>query len=127
MKLSPSAGQAYSDALAGGVGHTPGPWVADEPNYDKRIVLRAPASGHMIVCSVGNGGCTSDHKPTAIDQTAMAQANARLIAAAPAMYQALKALLDRYHVMGCGDGPEALASAAALRTASPSPESEGGS
>lgn len=45
------------------------------------------------------------------------QANARLIAAAPELLEALKALLERYHIMGCGDGIEALQAAAAIKKA----------
>lgn len=44
-------------------------------------------------------------------------ADARLIAAAPELLEACKGLLERYLIMGCGEGIEALAAKAAIARA----------
>lgn len=64
------------------VKHTPGPWHAGEyEEYDQAVI--GPAGIMVADCSIY-------HETRSIETN---QANARLIAAAPEMYAALKALL----------------------------------
>lgn len=83
---------------------TPGPW-----HWTKDIVIGeynlAPG---ILLTALTDGTPWGDE----IDR-----ANAHLIATAPDLYDALKALLDRYIIMGCGEGPEALAAKFALAKA----------
>ncbi|MBA4086656.1 MAG: hypothetical protein C0491_02490 [Novosphingobium sp.] len=57
--------------------HTPGPWIIDPRHYwDKGIGIRQDADGwHRLYCEVDRDDCDRD----------TAEANARLIAAAPAL------------------------------------------
>ena len=45
------------------------------------------------------------------------EANGVMLAAAPALLEACEALLERYLIMGCGEGPEALKARAAISSA----------
>ena len=57
--------------------HTPGPWVINE---SKNIIFIPTSFGNDIVCTITNGGHIKE----------VSDANARLIAAAPEMLEALK-------------------------------------
>ncbi len=64
-------------------GHTPGPWMATRSLHDSRVVI-CTEHGHRIdVASTYAGGCGVP-----------VEANARLIAAAPELYMALKVIVD---------------------------------
>jgi hypothetical protein len=72
--------------------HTPGPW---EPDRDARAVY----AGNMRVCDIRGWGHLTGGGHTALNLSgeqavAIQAANARLIAAAPAMLSALKAIED---------------------------------
>lgn len=90
----------------GEVKHTPGPW-----EYIDATKVASMQYAPACVIKSGNKQISrfswNDDSPF-FPNKEESQANARLIAAAPEMLEALKALLDRYHIMGCGDGPEAL-------------------
>ena len=108
--------------------HTPGPWTADEaPHWGQPgIEVRTPDGGinvRMIGASascadfdqdgvaeyvpvVYDDGHTLYHEPNALATTL---ANARLIAAAPEMYEALRDMLAAY---GDGSGDPVLLQAA---------------
>lgn len=62
--------------------HTPGPWIIDPRHYwDKGIGIRQDADGwHRLYCEVDRDDCDRD----------TAEANARLIASAPALLEALE-------------------------------------
>ena len=67
--------------------HTPGPWAVDDTGY------RAPGNGLCVMAwpeCVAVVGANNPHLPQ--------DANARLIAAAPDLLEALKAMEDRF---GC--------------------------
>lgn len=65
---------------------TPGPWVIDPRHYwDKQIGIRQDADGwHRLYCEVDRDDCDRD----------TAEANARLIAAAPALLEALDFMVN---------------------------------
>ncbi len=77
--------------------HTPGPWrvvgpldaiFSDDPyGHGSMRVADVRGWGHLT----GDGGCRLEHAPA----VAIQQANAALIAAAPDLLAASKALLDR--------------------------------
>ncbi len=90
MKLSPSAGQAFSDAMAGGVGPwRPGPTGRPEPEIS-----------HVDLCRLSQLFCDATGPTTAQDM----RINSWIV----------------WHIA-------TAAVRAALRSASTSPESEGGS
>ena len=64
--------------------HTPGPWTADTTKQYSRQA-RVEGGNGKLVCSVGNG----ENPDIVFDEWA---ANARLIAAAPDLLEALKAI-----------------------------------
>lgn len=65
--------------------HTPGPWVTDEVDHDAPYEnIKIKAGNHHTVCTVW-----IDDAPVH-DFNAMQYANARLIAAAPELLEALK-------------------------------------
>lgn len=70
--------------------HTPGPWKLDDDLSPNRIAVRD--AGGFLVCEM-----------YAADQ--YQQANARLIAAAPALLEALEALTSELHKLANGNGP----------------------
>jgi hypothetical protein len=75
--------------------HTPGPWVYFyKHKYDEHHVS-VPAPGRSFKLALFDNGCQSEN----------AEADARLIAAAPDLMDALKALLslDDDHQRGSGD------------------------
>lgn len=63
--------------------HTPGPWVAWQPRADESVPVRTGGLG-ITIAYVHQGAITN------------AEANARLIAAAPEILQALEDLLHAY-------------------------------
>jgi len=70
--------------------HTAAPWEISTHDYecnDTRIVIRA---GNALIATVGNGGATSDHLPTAKRWKVESRANAQLIVAAPDLLAALE-------------------------------------
>lgn len=70
--------------------HTPGPWTTDEADHDMpHQDIRIKASKHHTVCTVW-----IDDAPVR-DFNAEQTANARLLAAAPDMLEALQGLLNR--------------------------------
>jgi hypothetical protein len=72
--------------------HTPGPWkVTDEVYHEDEVAIHGGESGQQVICGVW---------PQGDDEAGNGerQANARLIAAAPAMHAALRKLID---VLGC--------------------------
>lgn len=66
---------------------------------------------------VGVNAARKDSSVYRLDVRGIDCADARLIAASPELLGALKALLERYHIMGCGDGPEALQAQHAINLA----------
>lgn len=70
--------------------HTPGPWKADTPRFGYQNVRQDPADwdgrGYQLICTV-----PQSKKGTNYGE--MFEANARLIAAAPELLEALKRLL----------------------------------
>lgn len=64
--------------------HAPGPWTVD-----KAQVLLGTQDGDEVSDSMGNRVCEVSHLSTKL-------ANARLIAAAPELLEALKGILDSY-------------------------------
>lgn len=62
--------------------HTPGPWIAEERQFASYVISHEGRSLAAVWPTAGNG----DELPIA--------ANARLIAAAPDMYEALKGLCE---------------------------------
>lgn len=96
MPPTPTAGEAQ--IAAGESAHTPGPWyVRLYPGTDAYEVR---ASGGALIAQVGNLGSTSDHRPTAKHWKAATPANARLIAAAPDLLEAVQRA--RRHAMNIG-------------------------
>jgi hypothetical protein len=100
---------------------TPGPWFVPhfarpEVNCPCQYVLCDHLMGAVasVHCS-GEGYNWQSHGDN--PRFGEAVANAYLIAAAPRLYAALGALLDRYLVMGCGEGVEALEAKYALQEA----------
>jgi hypothetical protein len=101
----------------GDVKHTPGPWICRQQfanrwliekdqgvNADgEKLVPLGIASVHSTILEVGCSGPTD--------------ANARLIAAAPALLEALKALHERYVFAIGNEGPEAIAARMAISAA----------
>lgn len=84
--------------------HTPGPW-----RYTGEWGEIKGANDYHTICKVGYSGSLGSH--------AAYEANARLIAAAPETLEALKALLGRCRIMGCGEGIEALEAARVIAKA----------
>lgn len=70
------------------VSHTPGPWsvMAEEVLGAYGIATVVPATGSGVVCRVPGNDKTPDER----------DANARLIAAAPELLEALKQIKDDY-------------------------------
>jgi hypothetical protein len=81
-----STDTATSGAQGSGA-FTPGPWVAWRTTISAHVSVGGKGGMHIASCVIGAGDW---HRP---DQ-AEGMANARLIAAAPAMYEALKDLLS---------------------------------
>lgn len=77
--------------------HTPGPWVMGQTaNYEEALV--ASHSGDMVAYAAWDGGSSCHLK---IEN----EANARLIAAAPDLLDALEGLLKyEGHMVWCGHG-----------------------
>jgi hypothetical protein len=76
-----------------GEGFTPGPWHIVVNKYGEQVLVEAPTDGTLFLLDDDEG--IADH-PTA-------EANARLIAAAPGLYAKLAALLRAYE-RACVDG-----------------------
>jgi hypothetical protein len=72
--------------------HTPGPWVVSKakPTKTRGIDVLANAGTAHIVASIYQPAAIGDWNIQQIEQS---RANARLIAAAPAMYEALKQIV----------------------------------
>lgn len=69
--------------------HTPGPWRQDDPPFNADI-----KSDHGNVAIAIWSGNTGNSEYCAVTNLAEAMANARLIAAAPRLFEALKKLLS---------------------------------
>jgi hypothetical protein len=79
--------------------HTPGPWVADLETYP--IMVRSQSETWPLVDELGN---EEGRTGVFIANTGDNKANARLIAAAPDLLEALKVILrDHMAVHGVGD------------------------
>jgi len=76
--------------------HTPGPWeIEPYKDWDKEITVSANGDGwHRLGCMVDCDDC----------DTETAKANARLIAAAPKLLEALKAIVENGTVHELEDG-----------------------
>lgn len=68
-------------------GHTPGPWTVEHYGDGDSLVLHS--DGNTRICFMATPGSS----PRAFPQI---EANARLISAAPDLYEALKDNLDRF-------------------------------
>jgi len=97
--------------------HTPGPWTYDGDNIDGRIgVVAHDVAGAPMVCDTWAGRHYKTHDPDchhiSDDEE---EANARLIAAAPELLEALNELLEQIHYIGIADwhGAEGLSLAEA--------------
>lgn len=84
-------------------GHTPGPWKVEEQD-GAHIILMGTAltsrAQHEVQHSIvyDHGLFPGDDETPESDQWVEAEANARLIAAAPDLYASLKAMLDADYV-----------------------------
>ncbi len=79
--------------------HTPGPWITGSADNHSRRVILGPTNGiSRVIIARMPGEYRENHAvwPTV-------EANANLIAAAPAMYEALKAALDYYRGVFTGN------------------------
>ena len=84
--------------------HTPGPWVVEKGWNGDRPTITAKVSKTQVI---DNRGLIADLEHTPFIEHA--QANARLIAAAPAMYEALAKLrLEAIHYRNTGVGKQFL-------------------
>jgi hypothetical protein len=80
--------------------HTPGPWATDEADHDAPYQdIKIKAGKHRTVCTVW-----IDDAPVR-DFNAEQAANARLIAAAPDLLEALTKLLDMHERCDAGFAP----------------------
>ena len=89
--------------------HTPGPWNMQkrEPG-DKTIFVSQPADGyHRLRAEIDCDDC----------DTETAEANARLIAAAPELLEACKLLIEVFNRSGASDYPTVKKAAAAIAKA----------
>ena len=77
--------------------HAPVTWEIEESDYGDELWFGGTGAGLISVNGWSNGGC----KQSAKDWEAL-QAEARLIAAAPAMFASLKSMVD---MMEDGDEP----------------------
>lgn len=73
--------------------HTPGPWVIEKGWNGDRPTITAKVSKTQVI---DNRGLIADLEHTPFIEHA--QANARLIAAAPAMYEALRVLTSEINL-----------------------------
>ncbi len=80
--------------------HTPGPWLADPHSNQVNVASDDNRDGYSIALALVKG----PNWPYA-PSLAMATANQRLIAAAPAMYEALAALLETADAINEGFDP----------------------
>jgi hypothetical protein len=69
---------------------TPGPWERSPHSLNSYSLEIRSREESAHIATVGNLGSTSDHAPTAKRWRDETVANAHLIAAAPAMYEALR-------------------------------------
>ncbi len=85
--------------------HTPGPWITGSADNHSRRVILGPTNGiSRVIIARMPGEYRENHAvwPTV-------EANAHLIAAAPAMYEALQGMLDwARRVNTLNPGPEIL-------------------
>ena len=79
----PAATQSVSPSA-----HTPGPWVVRQGASTGMIYVTAPNSERDVVCEVGYA--------SAISKDPLIPADARLIAAAPELLEALIVMLEPY-------------------------------
>ena len=98
------------------VGHTPGPWKYETSKFPGSRLVFAPYTGplertvHFVACNVA----ARHHLPSR-HQEAEAEANARLIAAAPELLAACKAVIKEAYVSeNHGEPPTAEMSADVL-------------
>lgn len=93
-------------------GHTPGPWIVDP--IDKEYVVPAADPGGTGICVLS----PMDNTDELWKFGAETQANARLIAAAPDLLDALQALTELYNTdEGCRALPEYKGARAAIAKA----------
>ena len=87
-ELAAKASQAAIKRVNAQAGHTPGPWVMDDaqPGDLFRHVLHGNGDSFGYICRISTNG------------NANADADARLIAAAPELLRALIAMLDAYEM-----------------------------
>jgi hypothetical protein len=92
--------------------HTPGPWVADLETYP--IMVRSQSETWPLVDELGN---EEGRTGVFIANTGDNKANARLIAAAPDLLEALCKLAELYDAMGAPRGPCRIIADAAIAKA----------
>lgn len=98
------------------VKHTPGPW------HVKRAAVLTDGGYDYAICSADTEVIAEAFARTSATNWPPAEANARLIAAAPEMYEALKALLghlESWKVIETADGDIAKARAALQKAGRP--------
>ena len=94
--------------------HTPGPWAIDDHQAGDCYAYVIPESGSILgaICRVD----------LPLDSYGQGLADARLMAAAPDLLAALKALLERYVLAIGNEGIECLIARAAIAKATGEPQ-----
>jgi len=100
------------------IGHTPGPWSYRQSEYDDWGTVRSASGGFICQAhdpDIWSGEQLARHRAAKTDPW---EANARLIAAAPELLEALRNLADRHFLNGGSlTEPAYLAAKAAIRKA----------
>lgn len=75
--------------------HTPGPWEIDEQDYGDELWFGGTGCGLVTVNGWSNGG-----RKDQPDEWAQLLTDARLIAAAPELLEALKGMVEHFWIAG---------------------------
>ncbi len=87
--------------------HTPGPWAVEPRQWDHgaSLAIVAPNNGYIVAVVPFDADIQTVDEPdmTTVKRHPDDEPNAHLIAAAPAMYEAIKAALDYYRGVFTGN------------------------